>query len=458
MEPQQTDILIIGAGLTGLTTGFWLTRAGKDIHILEKADRVGGQIHTFREKDFVYESGPNTGVVSYPEVAELFEALSPACALETAREESKRRLIWKGNRFRALPSGLFSAVTTPLFTLGDKFRILGEPFRAKGNNPDESVGELAARRLGKSFLHYAVDPFLSGVYAGDPMKLVTRYALPKLYNLEQQYGSFIRGTIAKAKQPKTDRDRLASKKVFSAAGGLDKLTGAMAGAIGPARITLSAADVTVRPCADKWMVTYSTADGEQTIIAERIITTTGAYTLPALLPFVPKEKMERISNLHYTPVVQASVGFRDTGALRFDAFGGLVPSCEKKDVLGILFPSACFTGRAPEEGALFSFFIGGVKHADLTTWPEEELKALIRRELHTMLKFPEETEPDMIRIFRHEHAIPQYEQSSGSRFETIDELQARYPGLTLAGNIKGGIGMADRIRQATEIADKLING
>ena len=174
MEPQQTDILIIGAGLTGLTTGFWLTRAGKDIHILEKEDRVGGQIHTFREKDFVYESGPNTGVVSYPEVAELFEALSPACALETAREESKRRLIWKGNRFRALPSGLFSAVTTPLFTLGDKFRILGEPFRAKGNNPDESVGELAARRLGKSFLHYAVDPFLSGVYAGDPMKLVMR--------------------------------------------------------------------------------------------------------------------------------------------------------------------------------------------------------------------------------------------------------------------------------------------
>ena len=212
----------------------------------------------------------------------------------------------------------------------------------------------------------------------------------------------------------------------------------MAEAIGPARITLSAADVTVRPCADKWMATYSTADGEQTIIAERIITTTGAYTLPALLPFVPKEKMERISNLHYAPVVQASVGFRDTGALRFDAFGGLVPSCEKKDVLGI--------------------FIGGVKHADLTTWPEEELKALIRRELHTMLKFPEETEPDMIRIFRHEHAIPQYEQSSGSRFETIDELQARYPGLTLAGNIKGGIGMADRIRQATEIADKLING
>ncbi len=450
-----TDVLIIGAGLTGLTTGFWLTRAGKNIHILEKAERVGGQIHTFREKDFVYESGPNTGVVSYPEVAELFEALSPACTLETAREESKRRLIWKGNRFRALPSGLFSAVTTPLFTLSDKFRILGEPFRPKGNNPDESVGELAARRLGKSFLHYAVDPFLSGVYAGDPMKLVTRYALPKLYNLEQQYGGFIRGTLAKAKLPKTDRDRLATKKVFSAAGGLDRLTDAMADAIGPGHITLSAANVTIQPYSDKWIATYSIAGDERTIIANQVITTTGAYTLPGLLPFIPEEKMNRISNLHYAPVIQASVGFRDTGKLRFDAFGGLVPSCEKKEVLGILFPSACFAGRAPEEGALFSFFIGGVKHANLTTLPEEKLKALIRRELHAMLKFPAEAEPDMIRIFRHEHAIPQYEQSSGSRFETIDELQSRYPGLTLAGNIKGGIGMADRIRQATEIANNL---
>ena len=452
---RTVDVLVIGAGLTGLTIGFLLALSEKKVHILEKADRVGGQIRTFREKGFIYESGPNTGVNSYPEIFELFEILDGDCIMETAREESKRRLIWKGDRFHALPSGLFSAITTPLFTLGDKFRILGEPFRAKGNNPDESVGELAVRRLGKSFLQYAVDPFLSGVYAGDPMKLVTRYALPKLYNLEQQYGSFIRGTIAKARQPKTAYDRLATKKVFSVEGGLDRLTDAMAAVIQPHHITLSAADVTIRPYADKWMATYSTADGEQTIIAERVITTTGAYTLPALLPFIPKEKMDRISNLHYAPVVQASVGFRNTGGLRFDAFGGLVPSCEKKEVLGILFPSACFAGRAPEGGALFSFFIGGVKHADLTTWPEEELKALVKRELHAMLKLPAEAEPDMIRIFRHEHAIPQYEQSSGARLETIDELQTRYPGLTLAGNIKDGIGMADRIRQATEIANEI---
>lgn len=456
MEERNTEILIIGAGLTGLTTAFHLIRAGRRVHVLERADRVGGQIRTFREDGFVFESGPNTGVVSYPEVAELFTALSSSsCQLETAHDEAQRRLIWKGNKFRALPSGLFSAVTTPLFTLSDKFRILGEPFRAKGTNPDESVGELAARRLGKSFLHYAVDPFLSGVYAGDPMTLVTRYALPKLYNLEQQYGSFIKGTIAKARMPKTDRDRLASKKVFSAAGGLDNLTDALAEAIGSENITLQASDVTVNPAENGWQVRYRTPEGERSVRADKVVTTTGAYTLPGLLPFVPREEMDKISNLHYAPVIQASVGIRDTGGLCFNAFGGLVPSCEKKDVLGILFPAACFDGRAPEEGALFSFFIGGVKHAELTRWSDDELKAMIAHEFHAMLKFPIDVQPDMIRLFRHEHAIPQYEASSGERFSTIDRLQNRYPGLILGGNIKGGIGMADRIRQATEIAKSL---
>ena len=455
MKQLHTDIAIIGAGLTGLTTAFWLTRAGKKIQIIERQDRAGGQIRTFQGNGFVYESGPNTGVVSYPEVAELFAALSPDCTLETAREESKKRWIWKGNKFHALPSGLVSAVTTPLFTLYDKFRILGEPFRAKGTNPDESVAELAARRLGKSFVDYAVDPFLSGVYAGNPHTLVTRHALPKLYNLEQDYGSFIKGSIAKAKLPKTERDKLATKKVFSAVGGLERLAEAMVKAIGKEQITLSANDVKIQPQGNQWLITYRTPEGEQSLIANKVVTTCGAYTLPDLLPFIPKEDIGQISNLHYAPIIQASVGFHNTRGFKFGAFGGLVPSKEKKDVLGILFPSACFVGRSPEEGALFSFFIGVVRHADMLDWSDEKLKDMILKNIHSMLKFPEDAQPDLIKIHRHQKAIPQYEKSSEARFKMIDALQARYPGLILAGNIKGGIGMADRIRQATGIANEL---
>ena len=457
MNHTHIDIAIIGAGLTGLTTAFWLTRAGKKIQIIERQDRAGGQIRTFQENGFVYESGPNTGVVSYPEVAELFAALSPDCTLETAREESKKRWIWKGNKFHALPSGLVSAVTTPLFTLYDKFRILGEPFRAKGTNPDESVAELAARRLGKSFVDYAVDPFLSGVYAGNPHTLVTRHALPKLYNLEQDYGSFIKGSIAKAKLPKSERDKLATKKVFSAVGGLERLAEALVKAIGKEQITLSASEVKIQPQDKQWLITYRTPEGEQSLIANKVVTTCGAYALPDLLPFIPKEDIGQISNLHYAPIIQASVGFHNTRSLQFGAFGGLVPSKEKKDVLGILFPSACFVGRSPEEGALFSFFIGGVRHADMLDWSDEKLKDMILKNIHSMLKFPADAQPDLIKIHRHQKAIPQYEKSSEARFKMIEELQIRYPGLILAGNIKGGIGMADRIRQATGIAKEIIS-
>lgn len=451
MATRQADVVIIGAGLTGLTAAFYLRKRGKRVVLLERENRTGGQIQTFRTDGFTYESGPNTGVISYPEVAELFTALNPDCQLVTAREEAKRRYIWKGDRFRELPSGLFSALATPLFSLTDKFRILGEPFRAKGTNPDESVGELAMRRLGRSYLDYAVDPFLSGVYAGDPLRLITRYALPKLYNLEQEYGGFIRGAIIKARQPKTERDRLATKQVFSAEGGLNHLPDALSKRIGAENIVLSASEIRVNPLPSGWEVAFTTPQGKETIEADKVITTVGAYSLAELLPFVSKEEMEAITNLRYAPVVQLSVGMNDTGKLRFSGFGGLVPSREKKEVLGILYPSACFSGRAPEKGVLFSFFIGGVQHRELTALSDSDLEALVVRNLHDMLKFPAGTRPDLFRVFRHTNAIPQYELSSGARFRTIEAIQDRCPGLYMAGNIKGGIGMADRIRQGTEL-------
>ena len=447
---QQHEIVVIGAGLTGLSTAFHLHRQGRDVVILEKADRVGGQIHTYHENGFTFESGPNTGVVSFPEVAELFQMLEGSCQLEIARESSKRRLIWKGDRFHELPSSPVSAITTPLFRLSDKFRILGEPWRKKGTDPDEPVGALAARRLGKSFYEYAVDPFVSGVYAGDPMKLTTRYALPKLYNLEANYGSFIRGAIAKAKEPKTDRDRLATKKVFSAVGGLQRLVEALSKDL---RIITGANNLKVMPTADgQWSCTYN---GTEEIVCRKVVTTVGAYALPALLPFIPEAQMQKMSNLFYAPIIQVILGVKNTRGLDFPAFGGLVPSKEQKRVLGILFPSSCFEQRCPDGGALYSYFIGGARHTDYLQKSDDEIREITLEAFHSMLKYPADMQPDLLRIFRHEHAIPQYWSDSGERFATIEALQQQYPGLILAGNMRDGIGMGNRIHQGATIASSI---
>ena len=351
MTHNTHDIVIIGAGLTGLTTAFALRNKGRNVTILESADRVGGQIQSHHVNGFVFESGPNTGVVKYPEVMDLFRSLNDGCKLEIAQASAKKRLIWKGSKFHELPAGLLSAIATPLFSTYDKLRILTEPFRAKGNNPDESVADLTKRRLGTSYLDYAVDPFLAGVYAANPTLLPTKYALPKLYDLEQDYGSFILGAIKKARQPKTDRDKTATKEVFSTHGGLSSLTNAMADRIGSDNILLNAKSISITPSADGFDINY-TVNGEQhNIKCNKVVTTCGAYALSTLLPFVDSDIMNTITNLKYAPVIQVGVGIADTKEVSHNAFGGLVPSKEKRDVLGILFPSDCFSQRAPERGA-----------------------------------------------------------------------------------------------------------
>ena len=455
MNDTPTTI-VIGAGLTGLTAAFYLKKAGHTCLLLEQSDRVGGQIKTYEENGFIFESGPNTGVVGNAEVAELFEDLAPLCALEIANPAAKRRLIWKGDRFHVLPSGLLSGLTTPLFAFSDKFRLLLEPFRAKGTDPHESVGALAARRMGLSFLDYAVDPFLSGVYAGDPLQLVTRFALPKLYQLEQDYGSFIKGALAKAKQPKTARDKKATKDVFSVANGLEGLPKALAKAIGSEAIALGVKDIQITPDAEQYTVHYTQKGVVKTVQAKQIITTVPAYALADLLDFVDPKSLSAITSLTYAPVVQVSAGFKHLPIHLLPAFGGLVPSKENRQVLGILYPYACFQNRAPQGGALFSFFMGGMRHKDLLEASDEAIRELIYADLEAMLQLPAGVKPDLLRIFRHSRAIPQYEQSSEQRFEAITSIEQRYPHLYLGGNMHQGIGMADRIKQGRLLAQRAI--
>ena len=165
--------------------------------------------------------------------------------------------------------------------------------------------------------------------------------------------------------------------------------------------------------------------------------------------------MKDLSNLYYAPVVQIGVGMNDCGNNQWLAFGGLVPSREKKQVLGILFPSACFEGRSPERGAAMAYFIGGARHPEMLKKTDAEFETLVNNYLVEMLKFPKGTKADAIKVFRHERAIPQYEASSDARLAAVDKLQKQYPTLRIAGNLRDGIGMGDRIKQGFDEAEIL---
>lgn len=446
----NVHVSIAGAGVTGLTTAFYLQKAGIPFHIFEKSDKPGGVIQTHKEGGFLFEAGPNSGVLSKPEVAELFEDLGGSCKIEIADDTAKARWIWKNGRWHSLPSGVRSGISTPLFSFPDKLRLLGEPFRKKGNNPEESLAGLVLRRMGRSFLDYAIDPFILGIYSGDPSLLVTKYAFPKLYNLEQNYGSFIGGSVKKAKEPKSEREKKATKAIFSVEGGLSQLIEALVINVGASNISLNCKSLAF----NKKNTFYTTDYSDETF--SHVVSTTGAYELQKLFPFLEQQKLSAIATMKYSKVAQVTLGFNIWEGIPLSAFGGLVPSVEQRRILGALFLSSFLKGRAPEKGALLSVFIGGVRQSQVVDLNDSQITEIVKEELTEMFKL-KSFNPQLIKIFRYQHAIPQYGFESEEKMNAIAYLENRNKGLVLAGNIRDGIGIADRIAQGKQVASDIVN-
>jgi protoporphyrinogen/coproporphyrinogen III oxidase len=447
---EKIKAAIVGAGLTGLTTAFYLKKAGLAFTVFEKSDRPGGVIFTHQEQGFTFEAGPNSGLLSRPEVVELLEDLKDDCTLDLADETSKARWIWKKDRWVPLPSGVMSGIKTPLFSFSDKLRLIAEPFRKKGTNPNESLAHLVLRRMGKSFLDYAIDPFILGIYSGDPGQLVTQYAFPKLYHLEQDYGSFIGGAFKKAKEPKTERDKKATKSIFSVEGGLGNLVKALVKNAGEENIRLNCKNLVFESGHGMFI---SNPGNEE---FSHVISTVGGYELGNLLPFIEKEKLHSIEKMHYSQVVQVSLGFKKWEGIPLKAFGGLVPFIEQRKILGVLFLSSIFRNKSPGGGALLSVFLGGVRRPEMAELNDEEIFHVVNEELSQMLQL-NEFKPDLFKVFRYQQAIPQYGFESEIKLKTISKLEDQYPGLILGGNIRDGIGIADRINQGKIIAAQIIN-
>ncbi|MFW6102003.1 MAG: protoporphyrinogen oxidase, partial [Bacteroidota bacterium] len=425
---EQYDIVILGAGLTGLTLAHKLRDSDRSVLVIEKQEKPGGVIGTHREDGFIYEEGPNTGIIKYGEVAELFDELQDYCKPYIPDDSVKKRYIWKHDRWEKLPSGLKEGIKTPLFSWKDKFRILGEPFRKPGDNPDETLDDMVRRRLGESFLNYAVDPFILGVYAGDPSMIVPRYALPKLYNLEQEYGSFIGGAVKKKFAKKYELEKKATKDVFSVYGGLGQLITGLYQSAGEDRFLFNAEGLQVNPVNQLFEVAFHHRGENRNILARQVVSTVGAYELPCVFPFLDKTELNHMATLEYAKVVQAAVGFKKWEGLQMEGFGGLVPHIENRDILGALFMSSFIPERAPKGGRLFAIYLGGVRREEMYEKSDHELTGILGKEMKQMFGL-NEFQPDLLKFNRYQYAIPQYGKESGKRVDTIKKIEHRYKGL-----------------------------
>jgi len=429
------DTLVIGAGISGLTTAFHLARGGKRVAVLEASSRVGGSLETWTDGPWRFEMGPNTVLESHESVTRLIREAGLESEKITASPSAKRRYLWKAGRLHPLPSGPIDFLRTPLFPPSAKLRLLREPWISKGES-EESIAAFVRRRLGQAFLDYAVGPFVAGVYAGDPERLSVRYAVPKIADLEREHGSLIRGAFAK----KGAGPRGA---MFSFREGMEQLPRELARQIGDVRTGVACRRI-VRSGEG-----FRAETDAGLVEANRIVLSVPADVAARLL------ERDDLAEIPYAPVSLVSTGWRrEDVAHPLDGFGFLAPRKEGLRVLGVLFPSEIFPGRAPAGHVVLTAFAGGRTDPEVATWDDDRVMSEVLGELRQTVGV--RGEPVISTIRRWPRAIPQYELGHGRFLDLAREIESALPGLRIGGNFLQGVSVPDCIRNATALAEEIL--
>ncbi len=441
---EPLDALIVGAGISGLTTAFRLARSGWKVAVVEAAGRVGGAMETHCDGPWRFELGPNTVLENHETVSRLIRDAGLESEKIVAAPSAKRRYLYKAGRLTALPSGPGSFLATPLFPPAAKLRLLREPWIGRPpEGTEESIAQFARRRLGQSFLDYAVGPFVSGVYAGDPERLSVRWAVPRIWNLEHQHGSLIRGAFARRQGPAP------GGAMISFRDGLETLPRKLAAEIGDVRTGVAAQRI-VRTAGG-----YRAETSAGPIEARQIVLAVPADVAARLLDEATAGASRLFEQIPYAAVAILALGWRreDVGH-PLAGFGFLAPRKEGLRTLGCLFPSELFPGRAPEGHVAFAAFAGGRTDPDIVTWDEDHIATTLVDELRGPLSL--RGEPAWRLVRRWPRAIPQYEVGHGRFVNRAREIETALPGLHLGGNFLGGVSVPSCIQNGTELAERMV--
>ena len=334
-----------------------------------------------------------------------------------------------------------------------KWRIFGEPFRRGGGPPEESVRDFFARRLGPEIADRIVTPFVGGIFAGDPARLAVAEAFPSLARWEREHGSIVRGAMREARSKRRQSPAPAPapkvRGLLSFRDGLETLPLAMARALGPAfRPSSGAVEVSPRP--GGWRVTTAAAEWD----AGEVILAAPALAASELVrPFAP-DAAAALAAVPHPPLAVLHLAWPTAALARpFRGFGHLVVPDPSRRVLGGVWSSSLFPGRAPEGQVLMTVFLGGARDPDAFALSDAELVAAAARDLES--EGIVRGQPRLVLLTRWPRAIPQYERGHGARIEALVRAESRWPGLRFVGNYRGGISVGDVLASAVR---RLVGG
>ncbi len=449
--PHEVDAVIVGGGISGLCVAYWLKKSGAHILLLEREPEVGGTMKSIRDQGFLIEKGPNSALETTP----LFRELVRECGIEDqfvyASPVGKNRYILRDGTLHPLPLNPLAFIRSNLFSTAGKLRLLMEPFVGRASK-EESVAEFVTRRVGREFLDYAIDPFVAGVFAGRPERLSVRAAFPKLYALEEKYGGLMKGMIL-GRRERRQRGEVAKDRAesFSFLQGMQTLPRALAAALQGSVLTNTT--VTALQRTDNSLYSLQlTRNGALAEVRGRVLVLSiPAFAASGILRRYSTETAHHLDSIPYSPVVSLFLGIRkeDVG-IPLDGFGLLVPSKEQRRILGCLWSSSLFPGRAPEGMVAVTTFVGGARQPELTELSDERLCDLVLSELKNCMQLSGKLV--YWSVIRWKRAIPQYELGHLQIIDSLQRFEQNNPGLFLCSNYKGGISVGDCVKNAREVA------
>lgn len=452
-------VVIIGAGISGLSAAFRLQQSAPavEITVLEQRDRVGGNAWTERRDGYQVEIGPNGFLDTKPTTVALCRDLGLGDRLVAASEGSARnRYLFLDGKLRALPGGLGAFLASDLLSWRGKLNFFLERIRPRRvDDRDESVDAFAQRRAGKEVAEVFADALVTGIHAGDPALLSIRAAFPRIATLEKQYGSIIKGLGQSAKLRRAEAKARGEAyerpgKMWSFRDGIRLLVETLREKLARPPIL----GVTIRrleKAGPSWIVC---ADGNDRREADAVLVTCPAYQQSALLADVDRALAERMGSIAYNRVAVVALGYRQEDVpLPLDGFGYIAPQRTRRDLLGVQWCSSIFADRAPDGHVLLRALCGGWHRAEVVGWEDDRLLAAVRAELALAMRI--KAAPRFHHIVRWDRAIPQYHVGHLERVAWIENRLQQHPGLFLGGNAYHGVALNDCTEQAAVLAGRV---
>jgi len=455
-------VVIIGGGISGLSTAYYLAKGGCAATILESRGRLGGVIQTERVEGCTIEAGPDSFLSAKPAAFELIREVGLADQVIGSNDQLRITYVRKGGRLVPLPDGLMMMVptkimpllTTGLLSVGTKVRMGMELLRSpKMKAGDESVAQFVEEHYGAEAVDYLAEPLLSGIYGGNPAELSVTSVLPRFVELAAKYGSLTRGVLAERAKARNGASRgAAAVPLFrTLKGGLQQLVDALAAAIhGKAEVRTGRAEAVER-AGTGFRVKLS---GDW-LAADHLVVACEAHSASALLATVDARLAELLGTVDYSSSMTVALGFDAADLAQLpQGFGFLVPKKERRRLVACTWIGTKFSNRVPEGKVVARCFLGGMGDAAVLGESDEAIVAMVTAELQEIAGIA--ARPTFSRIFRWPRSMAQYTVGHPQRLAEMEARAAAVPGLHLAGNAYQGIGIPDCIRMGKAAAARVL--